>query len=270
MSLLIRAKSLSSAPVAEDGKSDEVELKPIRIVPSASVLVGGGTDATCDPAVLGAAFGGDGTLGLGLAMPGTALRGDGGTRGVTGGGGTAAGLGGLALGAAGVAIAVLGAGGVGFATIGTAGLGGTGARFGGGAFGIARAALVAAGGLGVGGAIFGGGIAFGRAVAFGASAAEEGRFGCGGGAMLGRGGVVLKAVCRDGRGGAPREAKLRGSESCDRGGSDGGGSKPPFDAGATGARPDRSIPGRVGCGPSLSNTLKSTMTLGRLEPGGNT
>lgn len=245
MSLLIRATSLSSAPVAEDGKSDEVELKPIRIVPSASVLVGGGTDATCDPAVLGAAFGGDGTLGLGLAMPGTALRGDGGTRGVTGGGGTAVGLGGLVLGAA--------------------GLGGTDARFGGGgAFGISRAALVAAGGLGVGGAIFGDGIAFG------AGAAEEGRFGCGGGAMLGRGGVVLKAVCRDGRGGAPREAKLRGSESCDRGGSDGGGSKPPFDAGATGARPDRSIPGRVGCGPSLSNTLKSTMTLGRLEPGGNT
>ena len=235
--------SLSSAPVAVDGKSEERESKPIRMVPSVSVFVGGGTLATCVRAAFGAALGAAGTLGLALRMPAVFRLGGGGTRGVMTGGGTAAGLGGTALGGAGVFIAVLGTAGIaGFTTFGTVGRGGTGARLSsGGAFGMARDCLLATGGLGAGGEIFGLGAAFDRMVILGAGAVERT--------------VEGVAACRDGFDGALRGAGLlRGKRSCDVGACAGGESNPLFKAGVTGGRPDRSIPGRVRCGPSLSKT----------------
>ena len=117
--------------------------------------------------------------------------------------------------------------------------------------------------------IFGGGAIFGLSTIFGATglggdtvgAAGIDRRGCSA-AIAGLGEVSFVGV--------RREANPFGKDNCDRGGSTGGGKSPPFDADASGGRPERSIPGKVGSGPSLSNTLRSTMTLGRLEPGGKT
>ncbi|MDA0664527.1 MAG: hypothetical protein O3B08_17060, partial [Proteobacteria bacterium] len=71
-----------------------------------------------------------------------------------------------------------------------------------------------------------------------------------------------------GRDGTLRGARPEGRLSVDCGGVSGGGNSD--DSGrADGCAPrcDRSMSGKVGSGPSLSRTLRSTMTLGRLVPG---
>jgi len=84
------------------------------------------------------------------------------------------------------------------------------------------------------------------------------------------GGVDLVFARGCSEAGAERFEKPFGKDNFDRGGSDGGGNKPARAAGAVDDRPERSMPGSVGWGPSLSKTLRSTITLGRLEPEENT
>jgi hypothetical protein len=241
------------------------------IVPSAPVSVGGVRAATC--AGLRFATGGDGTLDLGIGLliaDGVGFFGGGGTAGIVfafGGGGTLASLGGLAFG-------ITGAGGATAADFGgarTTGGGGTAARFGitgGVIFGVARTVLTG-----------GGAFTVGRT----ACGARVGAFGAGGMTVLRGAGRAAATVGRLGTAfltvavGAPRgamvvrDANPFGRDSCDLGGAAGGASSASLVVGARdGVRPVRNIPGRVGSGPSFSRTLKSTITLGRLDPCGNT
>lgn len=201
--------------------------------------------------------GGGGTLEFGTAA---GMDGAGGAFGAAGGGFIAICGGGGTAGAAtfggGAIFGTSGMGGdTGFATDGCGG--GAGLAFGRGATGVCGGAgsgiffAICAGGIDVSGG--GGGGVRGRGVAMG---------GAGGG------------VDRRGAGrvrGVDRLASPCGSDNCDFGATAGGGNRPLLSAGAVvvGVRPpDRSMPGKVGSGPSLSRTLRSTMTLGRLDPCG--
>ncbi len=140
------------------------------------------------------------------------------------------------------------------------------ARTGAGAFGAGRRALF------IGGSAFGGGGAFtvGRA----GGGLSLGIEGLGGTTVLRAGGAAaarwLGADVRAVLGDAARAGNPLGKVILDFSGCDGGGNKPPLLVGISGVRPERNIPGKVGSGPSLSRTLRSTITLGRLEPVGKT
>ncbi|MBT5109458.1 MAG: hypothetical protein HOM25_12315 [Rhodospirillaceae bacterium] len=216
----------------------------------------------------------------------------------------AASLGGVTLGGVGRCFATFGAGGAGIGAIFAAGLGGMGARtFGAMGFGgaITRGFVgVMAATLGVAnlGAIsFGGGGAmtrFGLAAGLGAAASFAGRlttgfagrggvrdcfggmnFDWGGFVIDGAAGSICFAACLRVRVFAiERRVSSGGNVTFDFGGSFGGGSSPPrFGAKAAVAGPvasgvkGRSILGKVCSGPNLSKTVRSTMTLGRLDPG---
>jgi hypothetical protein len=128
----------------------------------------------------------------------------------------------------------------------------------------------------------GGGVSFGVSGTAGISAGGSG------GAVAGRGGTLASlsgiagiAGIEEGGGGGVAGVlgaagvclaiRPEGRLSVDCGGEDGGGSRE--DCGEDGVVPsrgDRSRLGSVGSGPSLSRTLRSTMTLGRLLPGAYT
>ncbi len=263
------------------------------MVPSAAVSVGGTREATCGGFETRGAAGGGGTLDLGRGLLTVAFLG------AVGGGGTAR----LnfvvadVFGAGGGAAFLTAGGGTAFATLGGLALGSAGAAgmtggFGGG--GATRAVAFGTAGFGRGGATT---VRFGTGG--GVAGFDAGRIFCGAGfATLGEGGTTvfrgLGIAATVGRltgvtvglggggafalctGLAVRDVNPCGKVSCDFGGCAGGGSSPPVTlgvavaAGAVGPRPERSIPGNVGSGPSFSSTPKSTITLGRLEPGGKT
>lgn len=264
------------------------------IVPSGAVFVGASVGALSGFRMLGgfgiaairAARGCGGAVPFGALALATTL----GTGGVdaridgVGGGGTLRKRGGLALGSAATFF-----GGAGVTIFGGAGaftFGGVGALiFGGGGFMASMGALSGTGfgfASAGGGAIFGGTGFWGAAVIGMAPGGVAATLGLGLAATLGSGVAAtlgLGVATTFGAGAGGRARAVAGFGGCalgsnpggrlkvDRGGVAGGGNsaKPGLRSGA--GRAVRNIPGSVGSGPSLSRTLRSTMTLGRLEPG---
>ena len=298
----IRLTSRSSGVTALGGKSDDFSRKPIVIVPSGAVLMGGAgvVEGGVLPGFLTLGGGGIAAIfalrgitglavdiDLGGARRGTGMTfgaalgtlaflttfgtlafptdlGTGGTDGRidgTGGGGTLPSRGGLALGRA--AIFFGGAGATVFGGVGAVNFGGvTALRRDGfllaiGGFGSAGFAIAGGGTFWRAGfldGMFAGGTPRGLAATFGA-----GRLG------VERTGGRRRAVAD--LGGCNFWINSGGRLKVERGGVAGGGNSVEPGLGLGAARVVRSNPSRVGTGPSLSRALRSTMTLGRLEPG---
>ena len=222
---------------------------------------GGGVSA----GVLTDAFGGTGFGGTGRGGGGTAVR-------EASRGEVEAVLGDAICGFGGATFCVAGERTFGVLARGVGGAGGAGAVVRGAgalALGSDRAGFALTGlpaaGRGVGGGKSGG--AGGRAP--GLAAGRRATCGAGGGGVLtaAAGGALRRVVGRAGRGAGRAPESPGGSDNCERGGSAGGGNRLLFGAGTRGLFVLRSRPGNVGGGPSLSRTDRSTMTLGRLEPG---